>query len=115
MFLQQVQLAVLDGQQAAFESALLEVRRRVFQSRGFRGFTVAQGVERPARYLVQVSWESAEELADVTESGRFERCWAPVEPFLRRPLLLDHLVELPGLGFQGPGASTDFDLAWQSE
>jgi heme-degrading monooxygenase HmoA len=110
MFLQQVRIAVRDGQQAAFEAALCEVRQRVFMSRGFRGLDVAQGAEHPSSYLVQVRWESADELADFVDSGRFERCWAPVEPFLDRPLLVDHLMERPSLGHQGPGVITD--LAW---
>ena len=112
MFLQQVEIVVLDGQEAVFEAALCEVRQRVFMSRGFRGFAVAQGAEHPSRYRVEVRWESLEELADFAESGRFERCWAPVEPFLARPLQVDHLLERPSLTFQGPGVITD--LAWSS-
>lgn len=103
---------VIDGQEAAFESALCEVRQRVFVSPGFRGFSVAQGAEFPTRYLVQVHWESVQELADFAESGRFERCWAPVEPFLAGPVRADHFIERPGLTFQGPGVITD--LSWLS-
>jgi heme-degrading monooxygenase HmoA len=113
MLLQHVALAVRDGQAAAFEAALLEVRQRVFMSPGFRTFTVAQGAEDPSAYLVQVRWESLEELADFADSGRFGRCWAPVERFLAGPLRVDHFVERPGLDFQGPGVITD--LAWLSE
>jgi heme-degrading monooxygenase HmoA len=112
MILQQVEMAVLDGHEAAFEAALCEVRQRVFMSRGFRGFTVAQGAEHPSTYLVQVLWESPEELVDFAES-RFGRCWAPVEPFLAGPLRVHHFVERPGLGLNGPGVITD--LAWLSE
>ena len=113
MFVQRVELAVAEGHETAFETALCEARQRVFMSRGFRGFTVAQGVEHPSTYLVQVLWETGDELADVVESGRFERCWAPVEPFLARPLRVDHFVERPGLALNGPGGITD--LAWLSE
>jgi hypothetical protein len=81
-------------------------------SPGFRGFTVAQAVEGPSAYLVQVLWESPEELADFAES-RFARCWAPVEPFLAGPLRVNHYVERPGLALNGPGVITD--LAWSSE
>jgi hypothetical protein len=63
-------------------------------------------------YLVQVLWESPEELADFTES-RFGRCWAPVEPFLAGPLRVNHFVERPGLALNGPGVITD--LAWLSD
>jgi heme-degrading monooxygenase HmoA len=113
MLLQQVELTVRDGQEAAFEAALCEVRQRVFMSRGFRGFTVAQGAEHSYRYLVQVRWETLDELADFARSGRFERCWAPVEPFLAGPLRVDHFAERPSLSFQGPGVITD--LAWLTE
>jgi len=114
MFLQHVHVDVLDGQEAAFEVALCEVRRRVFMSPGFRGLAVAQGAELPSSYLVQVRWETAEELADVVDSGRFERCWAPVEPLLARPRVVTYFLERPGLAAQGPGATVDLDLAWLS-
>src|SRR3954447_2764367 len=112
MVLELLEIAVRDGQEAAFEAALCEVRQRVFMSPGFRGFTVAQAVEGPSAYLVQVLWESPEELADFAES-RFARCWAPVEPFLAGPLRVNHYVERPGLALNGPGVITD--LAWSSE
>jgi quinol monooxygenase YgiN len=112
MVLEHVELAVRDGQETAFEAALCEVRQRVFMSRGFRGFTVAEGVERPSTYLVRVVWESPEELADFTQT-RFVRCWAPIELFLAGPLRVSHFVERPSLALNGPGVITD--LAWMSE
>ena len=112
MILEHVEIAVLDGQANGFEAALCEVRQRVFMSAGFRGFTVAQGAQRPSTYLVQVLWESPEELAGFTES-RFTRCWAPVNPFLAGPLRVNHFVERPGLALHGPGVVTD--LAWLTE
>jgi heme-degrading monooxygenase HmoA len=113
MVLERVELAVREGQEAAFEAALCEVRQRVFMSRGFRDLTVHQGVERPSSYLVQVFWETPEELIDFAESGRFERCWAPVEPYLTGPLRVEHFVPRPALSLQGPGVITD--LAWLTE
>jgi heme-degrading monooxygenase HmoA len=113
MFMEHVELAVLDGREAAFEAALCEVRQRVFMSRGFRGFAVAQGVvERPSTYWVQVLWESPEELAEFVGS-RFEGCWAPVDPFLAGAPRVSHFVERPGLALKGPGVISD--LAWLSE
>src|ERR671932_484693 len=113
MFLQHVQVFVREGHEAEFEAALCEVRQRVFMSPGFRGFSVAQDVEHPSTYLVEGRWESLDELAEFADSGRFERCWAPVEPFLAGPLRLEHLAERPSLAFQGPGVITD--SAWLSE
>lgn len=112
MLLERVEIECVAGQEAAFEAALCEVRQRVFMSPGFRGFTVAQGVERPSTYLVHVSWESLEELAGFTQS-RFEGCWAPVQPFLARRLAVDHFAERPGLTLRGPGVVTD--LAWLAD
>jgi quinol monooxygenase YgiN len=112
MIQQHVEIAVLDGQQSAFEAALCEVRQRVFMSPGFRGFTVAEEAERPSTYLVQVLWESPEELAEFAES-RSTRCWAPVEPFLAVPVRIRYYVERPSLDLNGPGVITD--LAWLSE
>jgi len=112
MMLERLEIAVLDGHEAQFEAALCEVRQRAFMSRGFRGFTVAQGVDLPSTYLVQVQWETLEELAEFTESGRFERCWEPVRPFLAGPLRAEHFAERPSLALRGAGVITD--LSWVS-
>lgn len=106
MFLQQVQMDIHSGQEAAFEAGLLEVRQQVFASAGFRGFAVAQNAERPTTYLVQVRWETIEELTGFVESGRAARAWAPVEAFLLRDPLVDHFVERDALGLIGPGVVT---------
>jgi heme-degrading monooxygenase HmoA len=113
MLLQTVEVTVLEGREAEFEAALVEVRQRVFSSPGFRGFDVAQGAGRPSAYLVQVRWETAEELTAVLDSGRLDRAWAPAEPFLSAPLRASVFVERPNLGDQGPGVVTD--LAWLRE
>src|SRR3954452_17621911 len=113
MLLQHVHMTVRDGQEAAFEAALCETRQRVFLTPGFRGFSAAQGAEHDAAYLAQVRWESLDELVDFVDSGRFERSWAPLEPFLAAPLHVEHFVERPGLDFSGPGVITD--LAWLAE
>jgi heme-degrading monooxygenase HmoA len=112
MIVERVEIDVLDGRTVEFEAALCEVRQRAFMSRGFRGFTAAQGVERPSSYLVQVLWESLEELTEFLDSGRFERCWEPVDPFLAARLRVDHFCERLSLNFQGPGVITD--LSWTS-
>ena len=107
MFVQHLEVTVLGGHEAAFEAALCEVRQRVFMCRGFRGFLVAQGAERPSSYFVDVRWETPEELADGVDHGLFERCWAPVAPFLDRPLRAVYLVERESLALHGPGVITD--------
>jgi heme-degrading monooxygenase HmoA len=108
MIVERIEITVFEGRETAFEAALVDVRQKVFMSRGFRGFTVAQGVERPTSYLVQVLWETLEEVADFTDSGRFARSWSLVDPFLAGPLRVEHYVQRPGLNFQGPGVITDF-------
>jgi heme-degrading monooxygenase HmoA len=109
MVLQLVELAAVEGHEPAFEAALCEVRQRAFSCPGFRGFTVHQSTGPSPTYLVQLLWETAGELDDFMES-RFERCWSPVEPFLARMPRVEHFVERPGLGLNGPGVVTD--LAW---
>ena len=112
MVLQQVELTVPAGRNAAFEAALCEVRQRLFMCAGFRGFEVAQGLEDPCHYRVQVRWATAEELLALADSGVLDRAWAPVEPLLAGPYRAEHFVERPGLADQGPGVVTD--LAWMS-
>jgi heme-degrading monooxygenase HmoA len=112
MLLQQIGVGVAPGQEAAFESALLEVRDRLVRCVGFRGFSVAQNAETPTDYLVHIRWETAEELTQCVESGRFARAWAPVDAHRVGPLRAEHLVERPTLGFHGVGVLTD--LGWAS-
>jgi hypothetical protein len=47
------------------------------------------------------------------DSGRSERCWAPVEPDLVGSLVVEHLMERPTLGLHGPGVITG--MAWLHE
>ena len=109
MYVQHIALLARDDRQAAFEAALVDVRRDVFAAPGFRGFTVVQGVEDAFTYVVEVRWESLDELTRFVRSGRFERAWAPVEPFLARPPEGGVFVERPGLAFSGPGTSADLE------
>ena len=113
MLLQQVTVSAVPGQEAAFESALLDVRDRLVMCVGFRGLSVAQNAETPSDYLVQIRWETAEELTQCVESGRFARAWAPVDGHRAGPLRAEHLVERPTLGFHGVGVLTD--LTWASD
>lgn len=113
MIVEMVEIIVDDAHEAAFEVALCEVRQRVFMSAGFRGFSVVQGVdERPSAYLVDVRWESADELAAFTQH-RAARAWAPIEPYLAAPLRVRRYVERPGLALTGPGVLTD--TSWLTE
>ncbi len=68
MLLEHVRLDVREGQETAFEAALLEVRRRALMTRGSRGFVVSQSRRHPTSYVVQVRWETAEELAEADGS-----------------------------------------------
>jgi heme-degrading monooxygenase HmoA len=112
MMVERLETTILDGREREFEAALCEVRQRVFMIKGFRGFTVAQGVQRPSTYLIEVQWESLEERIDFENSGRFARCWAPVDPFLSAALQVEFFTPRPSLNFQGPGVITD--LSWMS-
>jgi heme-degrading monooxygenase HmoA len=112
MIVERLEITVLDGREVEFEAALCEVRQRVFMSPGFRGFSAAQGVERTSTYLVEVLWETLDERADFENSGRFERCWAPANPFLAQALRVEFFTQRPNLSFQGPGVITD--LSWLS-
>lgn len=107
MIVELLELTVPDARQAEFEAALLDVRQRVFMSKGFRRFTVAQSVEPPFTYLIQILWQTLQERADFEASGRFARCWAPIEPFLTHAPRAHLFTERPGLDFQGPGVITD--------
>lgn len=85
--LQRVRLAVQQGHEAA------------------RGGALGLGGPGPVR-------DSRRVLAG-EDSGRSERCWAPVEPDLVGSLVVEHLMERPTLGLHGPGVITG--MAWLHE
>jgi heme-degrading monooxygenase HmoA len=100
MIVERLELTVLDGQEAAFEAVLCDVRQDVFMSKGFREFTVARGVEDPSVYLIEVLWETLDEHTEYVGSGRFATCWAPVRPFLAAAPRGDRFEQRQSLSFR---------------
>jgi heme-degrading monooxygenase HmoA len=113
MIVERVGTTILAGREKEFEAALCEVRQRLFMSKGFRGFTVVQSLENPSVYIVEVQWETLDERVELENTGRFERCWAPVDLFLSAALRVDLLTPRPTLNAQGPGVVTD--LSWMTD
>ena len=56
MILEHALLSVKPGQEAAFESALVEAKPLIAASPGFRSIAVCKACETPGRYLLLVEW-----------------------------------------------------------
>ena len=67
MIIERAQIDVRPGQEEAFEAVLAEARAVVSAARGFRGVTIARGIESPSRYLLLIEWDTIE---DHTEGFR---------------------------------------------
>jgi heme-degrading monooxygenase HmoA len=114
MLLQVITVQTRDAVTADVETALCEVRQRVFMSAGFRGLKVFQSIEDPSTYQVHVLWQTHEELLDHVESGRFELCWRPVRTHVIGPPHLEHLTERENLTLH-EGVLTASSLDWLRE
>ena len=62
MILELADIQIHPGQQAAFDEAIQRgVNTVISKARGFRGFKVNKGVERPERYLLMIFWDTLED------------------------------------------------------
>ncbi len=57
MILEHAVLAVVPGQEDAFEGAFAEAKSLIASMPGFQGLTLSRCVERPSTYLLLVQWE----------------------------------------------------------
>jgi heme-degrading monooxygenase HmoA len=92
MILEVVDIRVLPGQQAAFDSAVeLGLRTVVSQAAGFRGFRVNKGIESPERYLLMIYWDTLESHTRGFREGPLFAQWrAIVGPYLAAPPSVEH-------------------------
>jgi heme-degrading monooxygenase HmoA len=67
MILEHAVLAVVSGQEDAFEAAFAEAKSIIANMQGFEGLTLSRCIERPGTYLLLVEWHK---LDDHTEGFR---------------------------------------------
>jgi heme-degrading monooxygenase HmoA len=97
VIVQRLRVSVAPGREAGFEAALSEAREVVFAAPGFRRFAVDRGIDRPSTYLVQISWETAEEQDAFSRSDLFHRWAALVDPYVVGTPLVERYEPRPSL------------------
>ena len=82
MILEHALLPVRAGSEPDFERAFAEAREIIAAMPGFRGLTLSRCVERPARYLLLVQWDSLERhTVGFRESPEYQRWRALLHSF----------------------------------
>lgn len=103
MIIQRLELSVLPGSEVELEAVLTEIRQLPFMSAGFRRLTVARGVERPSLYVVDILWETAEDLLAFGDSPRAGRWVEALRPLLAEAPRVEHLEQRNGLSVVSGG------------
>ena len=94
MILEIADIRIHDGQQAAFDEAVLRAARTVAsRAEGMLGWTVSRGVESPNRYTLQIVWATLEDHTVGFRQGPLFAEWrAIIGPFFEQPPAVEHFV-----------------------
>jgi len=103
MIIQRLELSVLPGREVELEAVLTEIRELPFMSAGFRRLNVARSVERPSRYVVDILWETVDDLVAFGESPRADRWVAALRPYLAEAPRVEPLEQRTGLSVVSGG------------
>lgn len=92
MILELADIAILSGQQPAFDEAIRRgIASVVSRSPGFLGYQVHRGIESPERYLLTIRWATLENhTVDFRGGPLFAQWRAIVGPFFARPPVVEH-------------------------
>jgi len=91
MIIETAQTEILPGQEAEFETALLQAKQVLTQAKGFNKITVHRGVERPNVYLLALEWDTVEDhTVGFRESDLFVQWRALIGPFFANPPVVEH-------------------------
>lgn len=84
------------SQQQAFEKAIVQgVETVIAKATGFVSYRVQRCIETPARYLLQIEWQTLENhTKDFRESEAFAQWRAIVGPFFASPPVVEHFETL---------------------
>ncbi|MFT3863215.1 MAG: antibiotic biosynthesis monooxygenase [Solirubrobacterales bacterium] len=102
MILERAQIDIRPGLEPAFEEALVEARKVISRSAGFRSLRALRGIERPGTYLLAIEWETLE---DHTEGFRgselFTRWRELLGPYFESPPEVEHFDPVEGETHEG--------------
>lgn len=85
------QIDIKAGSEAAFEAAVAQARTAFAASKGFRGFELHRGIEKPQRYRLVVKWETLENhTVDFRGSDNFTQWRGLVGQYFASPPEVEH-------------------------
>lgn len=92
MIIEVAELRIRPGSQAEFESAIVHgVTSVISKSKGFLGYRILRGIESPARYLLEITWDSVEDhTVGFRQSPAMAEWRAIVGPFFAEPPAVEH-------------------------
>ena len=94
MILELADIRIVQGQQAAFDAAIVHgIETVASKAQGFRGYKVNKGIESPERYLLMIFWETLENHTLDFRGGPLFAPWrAIVGPFFAAPPVVEHFT-----------------------
>jgi heme-degrading monooxygenase HmoA len=84
---------VVPGQEDAFAAAFLEARKQLENADG-RNIRMVRGIETPARFILQVEWDSVEAHEAFRASDGFGVWRGLIGPHFATPPHVEHFVDV---------------------
>ncbi len=96
MILEIADITIPPGKQAEFDAAIQQgIATAASKAKGFRGFKVNKGIEKPERYLLMIYWDTLENhTVDFRQGPLFPQWRAIVGPFFTVPPVVEHFTLL---------------------
>lgn len=94
MVLEVVDISIDEARKDAFEAAVAEgIKVAIAPAKGFCGYQLNAGIEKPGRYILMLYWETLENhTVDFRESEAFAVWRSHVGPFFLQPPNVEHFT-----------------------
>jgi heme-degrading monooxygenase HmoA len=92
MILEIADITILPGKNAEFDQAIERgVREVISTAKGFMGFKIQKGIEKPERYLLMIEWVTLDNhMVDFRNSPSYLKWREIVSPFFAGPPVVEH-------------------------
>ncbi|MBU3599476.1 antibiotic biosynthesis monooxygenase [Polynucleobacter sp. 30F-ANTBAC] len=94
MVLEIVDISIDPAKKAEFEQAVSAgVAEAIAPAKGFRGYKLNAGIEKPGRYILMIYWDTLENhTVDFRESDAFPKWRGHVGPFFLQAPAVEHFT-----------------------
>lgn len=98
MVLEVADIAVAEGQEAAFVDAYRRARAQIAGAEGVGAIRMTQSLETPTRFVLLVEWTSVEDHERFRASPAFGEWRALIGSHFAGPPHVEHVVDVPAEG-----------------